>query len=259
MWQSADGRTAPIEIVTSTAPFSPIGIGVAATAERRRSTSASSSRSSPISSSSTQNSSPPQRDVTSHGRVASLRRRAISRSTTSPIWWPCVSLMRLKWSTSTSAIAAPAADPARRARSTSEKCRRLNSSVSASTLESHSSRRTASARSSSALPLVGDVADRAGEQARGPSSTVMAARSRTQRGDAVDSDQAVVLLHDLAVALDQVGEAPGDIELGAIVRMHEIVVAVNQLLRLLGGAEQRGEAAPVGMHDELLVGLRSPL
>ena len=55
--------------------------------------------------------------------------------------------------------------------------------------------------------------------------------------------------------MNQVGEAPGHVELGAIVRVEEVVVAVEELLRLLGSPEQPGQAAPVCVHDEMLVRL----
>ena len=71
----------------------------------------------------------------------------------------------------------------------------------------------------------------------------------------VHPDEAVVLLHDLAVAVDQIGEAPRDIDLRAILRMNAIVVGVDELLRVLGAPEQGGESGAVGMHDEALVGL----
>ena len=161
--------------------------------------------------------------------------------------------MRLKWSTSTSAIAAPGGGAGEaRAQHLGEvpAVEQLGQRV-------HAREPLEPAHGVGALvlgtALGGDVAHRAGEQhapVDHPDGRAVAHPAR----HAVHADEAVVLLHDLAVAPEQVGEAPGDVERGAIVGVHELVVAVDELLRLLGRAEQRRQARAVRVHDEALVG-----
>ena len=129
----------------------------------------------------------------------------------------------------------------------------MNSSVSASTLESHSSRAHGLGALVLGMPLGGDVADGAGQQHVPVEHRDRRAVAHPAR-HAVDADEAVFLLHDLAVAADQVGKAPRDVEVRTVVRMHEVVVVVDELLRLLGGPEQRRQAAAVRVHHEALVG-----
>ena len=83
---------------------------------------------------------------------------------------------------------------------------------------------------------------------------MIAARSRTQRACPVHAHEAVFLLHDLAMAPEQVGIAPCDIEGGAIVGVDEIVVGVHELLRLLERPEQRSDPPSARVHLERLVG-----
>ena len=73
---------------------------------------------------------------------------------------------------------------------------------------------------------------------------------------AVDAHEAVLLLHDVAVPSGQVGEAPGHVIARAILRVHELVVVVEHLLRLLPRAEQRGQTGTASLDDEALVGVQ---
>ena len=104
--------------------------------------------------------------------------------------------------------------------------------------------------------LVRDVAHRAGEQhapvAHGDGGAVA-----HPAGHPVDADETVVLLHDLAVAAEHVGEPPRGVERRAVIGMDELVVAVDELVRLLGGAQQIGQPGAVRVHDEPFV--REPL
>mmetsp|Transcript_1043 Transcript_1043/g.2737 ORF Transcript_1043/g.2737 Transcript_1043/m.2737 type:complete len:227 (+) Transcript_1043:1417-2097(+) len=82
----------------------------------------------------TANSSPPRRTARSTGRSVSRRRSPMPLSTASPTAWPKLSLMRLKWSTSSSASTGACAAPrcsTRRMRSS--KPRRFSRPVSTST------------------------------------------------------------------------------------------------------------------------------
>src|SRR5471032_2380275 len=60
----------------------------------------------------TMNSSPPRRAMVSTSRSSSCRRRATACSSRSPVWWPWVSFIFLKWSRSMNSTAA--APPLRR-------------------------------------------------------------------------------------------------------------------------------------------------
>ena len=103
------------------------------------------------------------------------------------------------------------------------------------------------------MPLCGDVTDRAREQhapVDHPDGCPVADPAR----HAVDADETVLLLHDRAVAPDEVGEAPVDVEVGAIVGVDELVVVVDELLHLGRRAQQRREARAMRVHGEPLVG-----
>ena len=192
---------------------SSIAIGVAETAARRRSTrrvELAARRRSRRAARRT----PPRPSATSRrtGAWRPSSRRAISRSTTSPIWWPCVSLMRLKWSTSTSAIAAPAAEPGE------ARAQHLREVPAVEQLGQRIHAREPLEPAHGLGALVLGAALRRRCRSTAPVSSTRrrraprtAARSRTQRDHAVDADEAVLLLHDLAVALEHVGEAPGDV------------------------------------------------
>ena len=90
------------------------------TASRARSAAFQASRAS-LSGRSHANSSPPMRATRSSGRERRSSRSAISRSTSSPTWWPWRSFTSLKWSRSISASAS--GRRCRRARSTSSRSR----------------------------------------------------------------------------------------------------------------------------------------
>ncbi len=170
--------------------------------------------------------------------MAARRRRATARSTPSPVLWPYASLMRLKKSTSMSATALEAS---------SLTARESSRSAEVATVEEPGQR--IHARQPLETPEILDALllrhvlrrDVAGGSAQEHASSDDGDARPVQHpaGDTVVSDEAVALLDDLTVRLDEQGVAPLAVEARAIVGVHASGDRDVRIVGLVSDAEQR--------------------
>ncbi len=192
---------APIETVTGMRRPSTI-IGVSPTPAR---TSSASSRRpgswrAPVTS--TASSSPPSRATSPRSPTMLVRRRPSSISTSSPAWWPCVSLMRLKRSTSSSRRPVQTAVSGRSSRASSVALSRarLASPVSASVCAWRSAAAERDLEGLGHARALGDVREDADQQQASVDVAVGEHARPDVADDAVLADHAVLGLGRLGRA-----------------------------------------------------------